>query len=149
MCAYVRQSALNAGRTAAGARFKDLRTRSSVRIVHASFTKCAVLQTVVIMPMKSLSMTSISRYRGVPTATTTGAMWIYYNSAKGCRKEKMIMGQAKRELEKQEKEMRHSGQFCSRCGSELTKDEVKNSENLYSQKLCFDCLAEWDKMQKE
>ena len=27
--------------------------------------------------------------------------------------------------------------------------EVKNSENLYSQKLCFDCLAEWDKMQKE
>jgi len=67
----------------------------------------------------------------------------------GAGKEKIKMGMAKKDFERQEEERRHSGQFCTRCGSELTKDEVKYNENFRVAHLCTGCHSDWESMQKE
>ena len=59
------------------------------------------------------------------------------------------MGMAKKDFERQEEEQMHSGQFCTRCGSELTKDEIEYNENWGIKDLCSDCRSTWEAIQKE
>jgi len=59
------------------------------------------------------------------------------------------MGMAKKDLEKQEYDFQHSGEFCERCNRELSETELKYISDFGGQKLCSDCRADWDKIQKE
>ena len=56
---------------------------------------------------------------------------------------------AKKDLEKQEYDFQHSGEFCERCNRELSETELKYISDFGGQKLCSDCRADWDKIQKE
>ena len=56
------------------------------------------------------------------------------------------MGMAKKEYEKKSKP---SELYCSRCGAQIEKNDIKfakQSDNLY---LCTDCRAKWEKVQKD
>lgn len=59
------------------------------------------------------------------------------------------MGMAKKDSEKQEYEFLHTGEYCERCGCELTQDDVDYIKKVGGQKLCAACRAEWDKTQKQ
>ena len=58
----------------------------------------------------------------------------------------MIMGLAKKEMEAKEEDDRKSGIFCSKCGNEIPKSDLKDNSKT---QLCSDCNSDYEKITEE
>ena len=59
------------------------------------------------------------------------------------------MGMAKKDLEKQEYEYFHTGEYCEICNEELTKDDLEYIKRFGGRNICAECRRKIEQNEKD